>query len=286
MAMMKDNFKSLVDVEKLRKSNDICKKWADRFHVEKNDYISFIINLKKNPEPFKNQLEVRFRSQFVKDLKSMFYAFEVENTIIEQFYYTIPHIMKKIKPDDQIKDELFSVGLIALRSAVLNYRSHKSKASLCTFCYNGVFQKMLGTIHKNRLKDSRKKVFFFNESDIISGNKKNISLDHLAKQSFDYDINFQNEEAQQCLNEILNNSDLDDDETFLIQRYMRRNIDALNWNAEFRDRFEKIYSKKISKQGVFCKLAKAQRKMWSTYSRLKKLPLFDKTNKFQTAIIK
>lgn len=286
MSYMKSNFKSLVDFKKLRKCNDVCKKWADRSNIGKNDYINFIINLRKNPHFYKDQLEVRFRCQFVKDVKYMFYAFDIENIVVEQFYHSVSSILTNLRITGNQRDELFSVGLYAIRSAVLNFRNHKSNASLFTFVYNGIYQKITGNIFKEKLKTKRRKNFCINESDIFGNKKNKLNMESMAFEKINYDESLEHEEAKDCINKLFLESDLTQDEIYLMNQYMRRDIDSPTWNAKYRENFEKINGKKISKQGVFCKLAKIQRKMWATYSKIKNVPFFDRSNKFQMTVIK
>lgn len=286
MNYMKKDFKYLVDFKKLRKCNDVCKKWADRFGIGKNDYINFIINLKKNPYVFKDQLEVRFRCQFVKDIKYMFYAFDIENLVVEQFYHSVSSILTNLKISGNQRDELFSVGLYAIRSAVLNFRNHKSNASLFTFVYNGIYQKITGAIIKEKAKARRRKKICVNESDMPNSKKSKATMDYIAFEKINYDENFEQDEAKDCVSKLFSESNLTKDEMLLINKYMHRDIDSPSWNAEYREIFEQNNGRKISKQGVFCKLAKIQRKMWATYSKIRKVPMFDSSNKFQIAMLK
>ena len=78
---MQNNIDTIVDFEKLRQTNDLCHKWADRFGISSNKFMKFIINAKSNYEFYKNKLAIKYRSQFSKDCKVMFYAAEIEDVL-------------------------------------------------------------------------------------------------------------------------------------------------------------------------------------------------------------
>lgn len=282
MSMMKSNFKELVSIEKLKIANDCCKKWADRLGIKKNDYVKFVIDLKKNPNDYKQKLPVQYRSQFSKDHKVMFYAMEVENIIIEQYYNTVTHIINKIKVKECFRDDFLAIGLTAIRSSIFNYRTHKVSASFFTFCFNGVFRKLVGTKYKMAMRMKKKKGLQFTATDMSKSESKPFRIGEVPGASVNYDQNFESQEAELQKDQIIYKSGLTDDEIYLVKLYMTRNTDNPKWNQVYRNYHINKTGKSISKQGVFVKLYKAQKKMWFTFTEITKRPFFDTKNKFQT----
>lgn len=265
-------FYEMINIDKLRKSNDIGKKWADRFGISKNDYMRFIIDLKKNKNKYLQKLENKFRSQFSKDYKVMFYAAEVEEKIIQQFYHIVQHCLIKLCIKETYRDEYYSIGLTSLRSAIWNYRTHKIKASLFTFCFNGVFHRLLGLktkLHSLNSNPNKKNTII--ESDYLSTNKKSkFDLGAMKATVVDFDLNLENEESKSLLNSLLEQTELKDDEIFLLQSFMSRYDETPHWCRLYREKFLTKEGKMVSRQGVHCKLVIIQKKLFQTLKKLRK----------------
>lgn len=275
------DFKEKVNEDKLRISNDLGKKWRERFRVSKNDHMKFMINMMKDKSKYLKKLEQRFRSQFVKDYPKMFYAYEVENIIIEQYYNCVSHCMTKLNIAEHLREDFHAIGLTSLRSGVWNFRTHKVKASLFTYCFNGVFNRILGlrTKHAKALnRANRAKIHL--ETDYYKAAKDTLRLSQACVVHVDYDKAIEEKESADLFKLLLEKTELKEDELFLLNKYITRNDGNQNWCSVYRDKFTHADGKKLSRQGVHVKLAIIKKKLWQTYAKLKNLPYYDKRNKF------
>ena len=150
-AKMNKNIHELVDFERLKKANDTWMKWLKYFGVPQKKYQRFILNIKKSPENFKKDVAVNYRSQFSKDLKTMFYAGEVEEILIKQYHALVLYVLKRMRVAFDRYDEMITDGFLAIRSATWQYRTHKIKASFTTFVHNAIFCKFKGKLHKEKI---------------------------------------------------------------------------------------------------------------------------------------
>lgn len=275
-------FYEKINIEKLRISNDIGKKWADRFQISKNDYMKFIIDIKKNKNKYFNSLEGRFKSQFSKDYKCMFYAAEVESAVIEQFYHAVQHCLTKLQVREANREEFHSIGLTSLRSAVWTYRTHKLKASFFTYCFNGIFHRILGMKTKlyNTKNNLNKKTMVL-ETDYIPASKRSMfGIADMKTTIVDFDRNIEDEESQNLLKSLLEKTPLKEDEIFLLTNFMSRHDETPDWCRLYREKFPTKEGKMVSRQGVHCKLAIVQRKIFQTLMKLRKSRPIALENKF------
>lgn len=275
------DFKEKVDENKLRISNDLGKKWRERFGVQKNDHLKFMIAMMKDKNKYLNSLENKYKSQFSKDYKKMFYAYEIENIVIEQFYHCVAHCISKLNIPEHLREDFHTIGLTSLRSAVWNFRTHKIKAGLFTFCFNGVFNRILGlrTKHAKSLKRSKKAKLHL-ETDYFQSQSNTQQLTRICSVSVDYDKNIQEAECAEIYKNLLENTELKTDELFLLQNYLTRNEGTANWCQIYREAFPNSNGKMISRQGVHVKLAIIKKKLWKTYALLRNVSYFDPKNKF------
>lgn len=267
---MQEDIKKLVDFNKLRKSNDLGKKWADRLDIGVNFYLQYMIDLKKNYEKYKNKLEHKFRSQFSKDYRKMWYALEVEDILIRQYEPCIYKIALKFCKDESKMDEYISLGMRTVRQSVWQYRTHKFKASFFTFVYNGLFQRLRGFRSKQlKVLKGRKKFVVFNEADLKSGDGKNVfNLENRPEKEKPHVFEDEKIWYENMIKTVIDGSVLSSEEKVLINMYMQRNDEHPDWCQKFRNLYPKQDGKIMSRQGVHNKLREIQKKMWITYRRV------------------
>lgn len=268
----KDNINDYVNFEKLRKSNDLLKKWHTRFKIKKSGFMQFMQNMRKNPQFYINKLEQQYKSAFSKDHKTMFYASEVENILLEQYYPMLINIIKKLHIEECHFDDCLTHGLLSIRNSVWQFRSHERKASFFTFCYNGAYIGILGKkfnlTKKTKIQNNIKTI---NESDIYNPQQNGNFLQTIICKSSNpheiYEKLFTND-----IKTLLKECDLNSQELEIINRYINRYSETgtgrCKWLNEYRKQFPKADGKIMSKQAVHQKLARIQRKIWNVYRTL------------------
>ncbi len=260
----------LYSLEKLRQANDLLYKWSLHFKFQKNNFLASAIGLYKNKSKFSRRLSKNKRQLFIQDCKTMFYALEVENEIIKQYYYLIIHIMKKLSVDADLDEYYKEIGLHTLRQSIWSYRSHESNVKFITYCFNGVSLRLKGERSKlhqyrNRLKRRLERL----ESDIFDGSNSG-SFSEICPVYDDPSGNLEQVETNYLFMKAIQDSNLKEDETFLLMEYMNR--DGLNndWNKTYRKKYTNTGKdgNTISRQGVHNKLMMIQRKVYLSLTRL------------------
>ena len=263
--------------EKLKKSNGILHKWAKHFGVSIHKKIDFYIDLYKNKDKYYSELPSEKKSKFTKDHKVMFYALQVENALIKQYYNTILHMIRKFKITTDKVDHFRDAGLSSIRNSIWSFTNHKSKVSFMTFCYNGLFLRFRSEGHKVNLKRHRKKYkHFISVTDIVADKKNNffeLSADQDALPAHQHLIN---KEHENVVAQVFAEANLDEDECFIIKSYMQRDNLNLSWNADCIEFFKSKYNRSLRKQAIHNKLFKIQRKLWVIYSKKYGLTFYDK----------
>jgi len=277
---MQNNIDTIVDFEKLRQTNDLCHKWADRFGISSNKFMKFIINAKSNYEFYKNKLAIKYRSQFSKDHKKMFYAFEVENALIQQYYNCALKIIGILHIKEEDFDEYLSIALITARHAVWQYKTHKSRASFFTFLYNGIFMRLSGKKSKDYKNLKNRKFYIYNETDMVKEDETNQLL-HFSKSK--QEQVFYQDEIDMCkmkLQYIFDHVLQDESDKILLGLYIKRHEEHSKWCNKYREMFLKSDGKKLSRQAVHNKLKKMQEKLKFVFLKNKFDIDFSKQNKF------
>lgn len=251
---MRDNIQELVDFDKLKKCNDIGIKWTARFKLSNRKHVHFMHDLMKDTEKYKKLLPVQYRSQFVKDLKVMFYASSVESILCEQYTFMVLGIIKKfgIIKEDEVED-FFSEGCLAIKFATWHFRTHKSKANFTTFVYHAIFLRIRNKKQKASEKKARrtKKFNIYAESDCSS------NIDCMVAKSVYFDEEYQ----EFTIQDIIKLSKLTEKEEFIINCYVNRNIHSL-WYDEFRKKYKnEQLQKEYSRQSVYMQLIAVQNKI-------------------------
>ena len=183
------DFKEKVDQKKLRVSNDLGKKWAERLGIKKNSHLKFMIDLMKNKKKYLDLLDSRYKSQFSKDYSKMFYAYEIENIVVEQYYHCVAHCLAKLNIPEHLRDDFQAIGLMGLRSAVWNFRTHKTNATLFTYCFNGVFNRILGLKTKHAKSFNKvRKIKLHLETDYFNPSYNSRQLNNICSINVDFDI--------------------------------------------------------------------------------------------------
>lgn len=250
---MRNDIHELVDFDKLKRCNDIGIKWTSRFNFSRRKHVHFMHDLMKDHEKYKNILPVKYRSQFAKDLKIMFYAASIENVLCEQYTFMVLGIIKKfnIIKEEDIED-FFSEGCLAIKFATWHYRNHKSKANFTTFVHHAIFLRIRNKKQKAAEKKARRIKFIqvSNETDC------NASIDILpSKGSID------DEYQEFTVQDIIKMSKLTEKEEFIINCYINRSINTL-WYEEFRKKYKnEQLQKEYSRQSVYMQLIAVQNKI-------------------------
>ena len=279
ISRMRDDIKSIVDFEKLKKCNDLCHKWSTRFGIGKREYMRFMYNIFKNPESVKNQLEVKYRSQFTKDCKVMFYAAEVENALIKQYHAMIFNIMKKFRIDQNDFDEYVTDGFMAIRAATWQYRTYKVKASFTTYAHRAIFMRIKGKLCKEKEKrDRRHNLRISFESDYDEGSF-NINNHVNCKQYSDSE-----RELESDIENVIIQNKLNDQESMMLRSFANHKMDNGRWYDEYRKKYinEKI-GLPYSRQAIYNQLEVLHKKLLKFFEKNDMLPKnFDISRKIKT----
>ena len=264
---IKKDISQYVDFEKLRKSNDLVKKWLTRLKAKQNQFMVTVQDMRKNPKKYMDKLEQKYKSSFAKDQKTMYYAAEVENILLEQYYPMVISILKKLKISDYYFDDCLMHGLISVRNSVWQFKSHKFKASFFTFCYKGAYMRIFGRRCKLLKKYRAKKksnLQIVCETDLCGINKdKNYienTINKFSKAPEIVEVSVEND-----INLLLKECDLNEEELFIITKYINREPRKCGWNEEYRNKYPKADGSIMSKQGVHNKLMSIQKKIYKVY---------------------
>ena len=258
------------NLDMLRHSNDIAYKWAKHFKFSSNKYLTSVIKMYKNKSFFSAKLSKNNRKLFLEDYTKMFYAIEVENEIIKQYYHVITHIIKKLKIEQSLAEYYIEIGMYTLRQSVWNYRTHEANVKFITFCYNGIHMRLRGERSKLVMYNNRKKrVLERLESDIIKKEDYN-GFSNMCVFNHDVNEKIEEEEVQSLFSKAIDISNLQEDELFLLTEYMNRDYLNQNWNEIYRNKFKNTgkNGNTISRQGVHNKLMAIQRKVYLSLLRL------------------
>jgi len=274
LADMKKDINNYVDFKRLKRSNDLCWKWAQRFGVNSHGYTSFAVCLRDRFQEHKDKLEVRYRCQFVKDFKIMFYAAESEEFMIKQYSAMILSILKKYKIPHNEHEDCLTEGMIAIRNATWNFRNIGVKASFTTYCYNSIMFRIRGMRLKTYKKRQRREARFnvANATDLSAKFNFNIFP---KKYSVIEDEPDQHEEIEK----VLEMCKLTEKECFLIKcfinRYQGRSEDRSKglWYTEFAEKFRNPKENtKYSRQGIYNQLVRVQLKILHIMKKAEQAP--------------
>ena len=253
---MKKNIKELIDFDKLRECNTICHKWARRLKIARRDYMKIMHGIYKDKESYKSLIEPKYRSQFTKDCEIMFYAPEVEGLMCEQYSAMVVNIItKKFRiNNEELVEQFFTDGMMAIRAATWQYRKHESKATFTTFVHRAIMMRIKGAAIKRseKIKRRTKRAIVKNFSDY----SEDINFDNIAKSYTSENCSY---EKQIC--EIIRDTGLSEQEEFVIRSYMNRKVDCL-WYADYVKKYrnEKL-NKQFSRQTIYNHLLAVQTKI-------------------------
>lgn len=268
------NIAEVVDFEKLRRCNDLCWKWAQRFGATQHDFIRFVVRMRNDLDGLKKRLEVRFRCQFVKDCKIMFYAVEVEEILVNQYTAMIFSILRRLRVPANEQEELITEGLVAIRNSTWHFRNIKgAKASFTTFCYNSIMLRIRGLRIKDYQKRQRREnITFVNNASDMS---ENFNFNMFSK---DYSQNLEENNHNSEIDGILELCKLTEKETFLIRSFMNRFQGESEgrvqgrWYDKFAEKFPNPqFNKTYSRQGIYNQLVKVQMKILYIMKKHKKV---------------
>ncbi len=256
-----------VNFDCLRNSNCLGHKWAKHFDVSGNRHMSFIIDLKKHPHIYLNRLESLERGEILEDMKEMYYASEVEDFLVSQFYFSILSVLKRFKINKNRYDEFLSQGMLAIRSAVWTYRQNSIKFS--NYVYNGIYQRVLGILSREarqKKKNKRKKIEVLNASDLNHDSRFNDVLNNVSKSD---DVYNYTDESELDLDNIANRASLNQQEIDLLKFFMMKQDGIHGWNRMYRSHLVKEHGVIMSKQGVVSKLKSVQKKVLNVVREIK-----------------
>ncbi len=261
---MKSNIEKLVDFQRLKDSNDKCLSWAKKLKIGKNDYVRKMLHVMKNPEIYAEKLKGKQKNKFMEDAKTMFYAFQVENILCEQYAPMVINIMKKFKLTIEKFENIYPNGLMAVRSSVWQYRNHKIKASFTTFAHRAIFMRVLGIIHRE--KRNRLKIRPIVSS--LSNYDNEIDINSFPKNYEPEYVNFDKD-----LNTVIKDSSLTEQEEFMIRAFVNRKVDEL-WYGEYIEKYRnaKLDNRKFSRQTIYNQLLAVQTKIMESLQRKAVLP--------------
>lgn len=264
------DYNTVADFSKLRKSNDLIHKWIVRFKIPKQKFIPFINDVQNNFAKYYGLLPANYKSSFKKDYPHMFYAKEVENDLVKQFYPMVVSILKRLHVESQFLDNLLVEGLLSIRNSVWKFQNHKANATFFSYAYNGCFARIWSRRSKMRKEEKAKRqkqsVYCETDSVYLNNNVARIGISSIADKKaltpdvilgniFDYDI-----EA------FFERANLNDEEKHLMRLYMNRtDVDGAKWSSKFRAEYKKEDGAEMTRQGVDNRLVYVQHKLWKLY---------------------
>lgn len=263
------NIDEIVDFQKLRNSNSLGHKWSKKFQVHSTRYIRFIIDLKNNLPNYLSLLEdEEDRQELLKDHPHMFYAVEVENFLVEQFYNAIISVLKRLGVDKRNYEDFISHGFLAIRSSAWMYRLSTTKFS--SFAYNGIYNRILGLVsrksHKEKAKQKRV-VHLVNLSDLYGDENDGQDWYEESSKIDSAETNF--DEQPLCMEEIIKSAGLSEEEQLLLEYFVMKSKGVAGWNRLYREEVLKRTGQNLSKQGVAWRLQHIQGKIAKAIKMLK-----------------
>ena len=271
MAMMDQaELAKVVDFTRLKKSNDLLLKWGNRLGICKNRFVRWAIGAMKNPDEQKKLLPVPMRSAFAKDCKSMFYAAEVQDILVEQYEQMIHKILKYIyiTQDQDIYEDFYNEGMIAIMYATWSFRNVKNKCVFTTFCYNTLFMRLRGMKNKGYRKQQRREIKKTVYNETSQG--ENFHLSNFAAKEEQEAYAFV-EPVDCVLEKLITAAKLDEEDAYLIKAYSNRknNLKKVVWYEDFRQKYTHTFkSNRITKQGLQQRLKKIRAKLWFYYKKM------------------
>ena len=261
------NIEEFVDFDALRVSNNKGFKWSKKFGIHATRYIRFVLELKNNPDKYLSLLKDESEQQELReDYKTMFYAAEVENFLVAQFYNAIISVLKRLGVNKHAYEEFISHGLLAIRSSVWMYRFSTTKFS--SFAYSGIYNRILGLLSKKSVKQKAKRqVGLINLSDLHGNECKNKNWYEEASVSNNQSLEF--DELPLSLEDIIKSANLSDQDTMLLEYFMMKSNGVVAWNKMYREEVLKRTGKKLSKQAVVFRLRNLQDRLVSAIKLLK-----------------
>jgi hypothetical protein len=87
-------------------------------------------------------------------------------------------------------------------------------------------------------------------------------------------------ETNLMFSDMIDSANLDIDEKVLLNFYMQRdNIDS-SWNTKYIEYHKEKFGNKITKQAVYNRLFRLQRKIWNVYTKKFNIPFYDNRFRF------
>lgn len=261
------NIEDYVDFDRLRKSNQLGYDWSKVFNVHKTRYMNFIQQIKEDPYRYINKLNKDLQAKLKSDLENMFYASEIENLLINQFYNAIFSVFKKLKMRPETYDDFITYGLLALRSSVWMYRLQDTQFK--TFAYNGIYNRVLGMLSlaaRQKKKKFKRKLDIMNFSDLSANNISSFEYEKSCSVKVDYE----NLDVKQLnMEDVIKLSKLSKEDVKLLELYMSRKNGVHGWSKKYRDYLANKKKIIITKQGVSCRVKVLQQRILGAITKFK-----------------
>jgi hypothetical protein len=271
-----------VDLARLQKSNGLADKWHKYFGISENYKFKFFINMMKNKEEYLEKLPSEKQDEFKSDYKNMFYAKLCENAILKKYYYLILYLIRKFQVDSQYHDHYLDLGLLSIRHSIWSFLDIEKKSGLTTYVYAGIFRRFMGEKGKIIIKTKRKKYIKIKfASELKSASKDDrCGFENVLAVAQESVSELEELETNSVFSEIIASANLDADEKVLLNLYMQRDNIQNNWNLKYFEYHKLKFGKSITKQAIYNKLFKTQRKIWSIYTKKFNLPYQDDRLRF------
>lgn len=272
---------SIVDIEKLKASNDLLHKWIKILKIPQNKFTVFVSDIRKNYDTYLAKVPNDCKAEFAKDYKNMFYAGEVENALVEQFYPMILRIIKQVKETNpEYVDEMLYHGLMAIRNSVWKYRNHESKASFFTYVFNGAFYRVKGTKYKLRkaflVNQEQNKAH--NETDFFNDKNRRFGLSNIADEKTKSPDELPEEKID--MQKMFKKAQLSKIDIQLMKLYITRDSRSKDWSKKFRMQHSSEDGKIYSRQAVDNRLMIAKYKLWKVMHKEFGMEFRDKSMPF------
>ena len=265
---------SAVDFALLRKANYLLFKWSKRENISKTFFVRWCLQTYKNLDEYKKTLPVNMRSAFAKDVKVMFYALEVEDSLIKKYTQMIWFIITKLKIKEQLYEDMYSLGLLTIRNSIWQYRTHKTKCSFTTWVHNSLFLRIKGNYNKEMKKLLTRKKYVYNITDYSS----ELVMEEFSDRSNYFLQDSELLDANESYAEMLKHAKLSESELFMLETFMKRHdkiymADKKSWHQEYAVRYQsESITGKLTREAIRQRLMKLLRKCWIAWYKSKNLP--------------
>ena len=252
------------DFAKLAAANELLWKWGERFGIHNGKFLNFVYKLKQNQNDLIKELKnAKWKQEFKKDCKVMFYAAEIENDLFKQYRPVVGSVVNRFKlKSGQAIENAYDIGVSSLRGAIWRYRFTHVK--FLSYAMTGVMMAVKGyVVHRHYMKDRRAKhvqIFCNSDTDIMFTDNL-LFADKREKDPAETITDIPEIDE----NNIAQFAKLTSDENMLLKLHIQRQ----NYPQSFMAYYLKRHKKKISRRSVNDMLQRTRRKIFINVKQIK-----------------